>query len=105
MSIGQLKSLRCPRCGGAADAPTWLDQARRRVLEQRCVAVTCPRCRVDLHLRIDKDEAALGSLSDSQPRMFRPEATIDQPGLEISRSPDAVRVRWERREWWFEAHS
>ena len=101
MSIGALKSLRCPRCGGGADAPTWLDQARRGVLEDRCVPVTCPRCRVDLHLSVEKNRAAVGSLSETTPRMFRPEAAIDQPGLEITRSPDSVCVRWERREWWF----
>ncbi len=102
MSELKLKSLRCPRCGGAADAPTWLDQALRRNLETGSVAVECPRCRVELHLRVEPNRAAVGSLSESRPRMFRPEATIEQPGLEIRRKPDSICVRWQRREWWFE---
>ena len=49
-----------------------------------------------------RDRAAIGSLSDSTPRMFRPELRIEQPGLEVRGGPDAARVRWARREWWFE---
>lgn len=53
-------------------------------------------------LRLSPNEATVGSLSDSRPQMFRPEATIEQPGLEIRRKPDSICVRWEHREWWFE---
>lgn len=102
MSVGLLKSLRCPRCGGAADTPTWLDQAQGRRFESGGIAVACPRCHVELHLRLAPNEAAVGSLSDSRPQMFRPETSIEQPGLKIRQKPDSVCVRWEHREWWFE---
>ena len=102
MSVDALKPLRCPRCGGPSDVPTWLDHARTKVLEHGAVAVDCPRCRADLHLEVRKGHAALGSLSETAPRMFRPEVRLEQSGLETSGDPDTMRVAWQRREWWFQ---
>ena len=102
MSVDELKTLRCPRCGGGADVPTWLDHAQAKVTSAGTIPVRCPRCRGDLHVEIDRARAAVGSLSESTPRMFRPETRLAQPGLELTRSPNAVCVRWRRREWWFE---
>ncbi len=102
MSLEQLKPLRCPRCGGPSDLPTWLDHARTKVLEHGTVPVDCPRCRTDLQLEVKPGHAAIGSLSETTPRMFRPETRIAQADLTTSGSPDALKVVWQRREWWFQ---
>ena len=99
MNLAELPALPCPRCGRGHDLLVWLDGAGEAAPAEHWVAATCASCGEGVHLELSDGTAAIGSLSPSTPRCFRPEVRVRQPELQVRSAPDGLSVVLEHRRW------
>lgn len=94
-----MDTLSCQKCKSPMALEAIFDHCSVSWPQQRWLWFDCPSCGRGSHIELGKEEVSIGGIDGAPGPCFIQDETVPAPGLQVSRRPGRLVVRYHDREW------